>query len=580
MQIPELHRLIMQRDVGGLTQLLATRRVDIDAFDAKGKTALMYAAQDSNADTRILELLIQHGANLTLQSRGQFDSRGTAITFAVSGGDPRKVAVLIGAGASIHFCDSHGYDAMLYAVHHRDIARDSKLLDLLKLLIAHGAALNTVTKYNESALRVLSRVGRFDAIKVMLDAGADSDQLRWNALHRATALGTPEDLQRLLEQGHDAEDRDWWERSAWLLAILAGDLTKAKLLQGFGANTDARGRCGATPLSFAVMGHHPEMLRWLIESGQDVQQTDDFGATALFEASQSDDLECAAILLSHGARIDHLDHIPQTALANSQSRAMTQLLLDAGADIRQLSRESRRGLLGFPPEPDVTALATISAEQFARGRNRRFGKRNPEVMDEPFWHAMIKSGVNGYLATTTLGGPSSFGGEPVWCADRFGQSITFLPDGRIVQIGGEHEDSYDPDFCIYNDVFVQEPDGRTVIYGYPDAVFPPTDFHSATLVGTHIYVIGSLGYYGAREYGHTPVYRLDTHTFEIQRVDCEGDVPGWIHGHIARLRSPFEIEITEGKILTRSAEEEERKNEEVFVLDVQQRVWHRLQHRD
>jgi len=25
-----------------------------------------------------------------------------------------------------------------------------------------------------------------------------------------------------------------------------------------------------------------------------------------------------------------------------------------------------------------------------------------------------------------------------------------LPDGRLVSVGGEHEDYYDPDFCIYN----------------------------------------------------------------------------------------------------------------------------------
>jgi hypothetical protein len=27
------------------------------------------------------------------------------------------------------------------------------------------------------------------------------------------------------------------------------------------------------------------------------------------------------------------------------------------------------------------------------------------------------------------------------------------------------------------------------VYGYPESVFPPTDFHTATLVGEFIYVI-------------------------------------------------------------------------------------------
>jgi hypothetical protein len=45
--------------------------------------------------------------------------------------------------------------------------------------------------------------------------------------------------------------------------------------------------------------------------------------------------------------------------------------------------------------------------------------------------------------------------------------------------GGEHEDFYDPDFCIYNDVFVHERDGSVAIYGYPESVFPPTDYDAS-----------------------------------------------------------------------------------------------------
>ena len=57
-----------------------------------------------------------------------------------------------------------------------------------------------------------------------------------------------------------------------------------------------------------------------------------------------------------------------------------------------------------------------------------------------------------------------------------GQSQTELPDGRLICVAGEHEDSYDPDFHIYNDVVVFDPSGEYEIYGYPQNVFPPTDF--------------------------------------------------------------------------------------------------------
>ncbi len=97
-----------------------------------------------------------------------------------------------------------------------------------------------------------------------------------------------------------------------------------------------------------------------------------------------------------------------------------------------------------------------------------------------------------------------------------------LPDGCIILIGGEYEDFYDPDFCIYNDVTVIHPDESIDTYSYPKAIFPPTDFHTATLVGTstdaHIIIVGSLGYLEDRQYSHTPVYCLNLNNFKIQQV--------------------------------------------------------------
>jgi len=574
MATSELHRLVAQGDADGVARLLFARRADVDAYDASGRTALMRAAQDPGVDIRILELLIQHGARLELKARGDLDAGRTAVGFAIAGGDPRKVAALVAAGAQIHFQDDHGHDALLNAVHHRDITRDPRLMSLLELLITYGVKFNTETSHHETGLRTLSRLGRFDGIKLLVDAGADAAPLRWNAMHRAVAIGELEELRRLLEEGHSTEDLDWWQRTPWLIAVLAGDREKAQLLQDYGANVHARGRCGATPLLLAVLGNDARMLEWLIESGQDVNQTDEFGATALIEASEYDDVELARILLNAGANVDHRDHIPHTALANARSRPMAQLLLEAGADIRELRQDGRRALLGLPSDNDVSPLESLAVPDFTRARERRFGARNPESMNEPFWHAMIRAGVSAYAAIDFFDERSTTERQPVWCAERYGQSITFLNDGRIVQIGGEHEDSYDPDFCIYNDVFVHHADGRIDIYGYAADTFPPTDFHTATLIGRHIFVIGSLGYAGTRVYGYTPVYRLDIDTFAMDRIDCSGTAPGWIHGHAARTLSPTEIEITSGQIITSvDGKEEANINDKVFVIDVERRVW-------
>src|SRR5207244_1742830 len=132
--------------------------------------------------------------------------------------DPVVVRALIEVGADVHYTREHGYTALLDAVHGRDIVRDPRLLDLLRLLIVHGVELSEVSSYRESALRVLSRWGRFDAVQLLLDAGADRRQLAWTPLMEAVALGSRDEVQSFLKSGAALEERDWWSRTAWLIA--------------------------------------------------------------------------------------------------------------------------------------------------------------------------------------------------------------------------------------------------------------------------------------------------------------------------------------------------------------------------
>ena len=179
--------------------------------------------------------------------------------------------------------------------------------------------------------------------------------------------------------------------------------------------------------------------------------------------------------------------------------------------------------------------SAVTSELFDKWRSPVRGAQNPERMDNPFWEWLIESGLCAYRANELMNGPSSSEAGPCWCFDRYGQTTTRLPDGRTVKIGGEHEDHYDADFYIYNDVVVTAPSGWGEIYGYPVDVFPATDFHSATLLDDAILLVGSLGYPEDRLAGHTQVMRLDLETLSISRVQTSGDNPGWIHDHEATL---------------------------------------------
>lgn len=196
----------------------------------------------------------------------------------------------------------------------------------------------------------------------------------------------------------------------------------------------------------------------------------------------------------------------------------------------------------------------------------------------PFWEMMVRNGRYAFWARRHFDALDDRGA--VWCFDRFGMSRTTLGDGRTLFIAGEHEDSYDPDFCIYNDLIVKYADGGVEIFGYPRDVFPPTDFHTATLVGDRLILIGSVGYRDERVAGHTPVYELGLADLRITEIKTTGEAPGWISRHGATLDKQGRISVRDGKVMTlREGKQNFRRNADEFSLDAVSGHWERLTRR-
>jgi ankyrin repeat protein len=564
MQVYELHRAVRDSDLSRIYKLLngPSQRFDVNQVDRNNATPLMYAIQAPHVSIDVTRMLLQHGAKVD----------HAVVRAALY--DLEKLKVLIDAGGDICYQTENGYDALINVAYSYDVRHNPQLIEILRFLIAKGVPLRGMTPWNESAVRVLSRIGRFDAVQFLLNAGANPEDVKLTPLIEAVAFATLSDVTSVLDRGVDLEETEYWERTAWLIAIQVGDVAKAQLLLERGANRNVKGRCGKLPLSYAIEDGHIPMLKWLLELGIDIEQTDDFGQTVLRTAVEACDEECLEIILKAGANV-HAESRTGTALGYASTSGIAIKLLQAGADPQHLSRESRRSLLGYPPEPNPELL-DVTTTDFEIYRSRQFGVHNPQKMNNRFWEGMIRSGLDAYQAGQLFRIGERFGGDyaPIWCAQRYGQSLTLLADGRIIQIAGEHEDSYDPDFCIYNDVFVHTPNGDLSVYGYPENLFPPTDFHTATLVGEYIYLIGSLGYPTSRLHGETPVYRIDTRDLHIERIETTGTKPGWIYKHRAILLKANEIQVSGGKILSISDSVEiQTENHQKYILDVNTGIW-------
>ena len=221
----------------------------------------------------------------------------------------------------------------------------------------------------------------------------------------------------------------------------------------------------------------------------------------------------------------------------------------------------------------------VTRDRFLVWRFPRVGYGNPHRMTNPTWAWLAsRPELNAYMANRHFDGPSSMEVGPGWCANRFGQSRTELADGRVIAVGGEHEDYYDPDFFIYNDVFVTSASGEIDIYGYPLEVFPPTDFHSATLAGDRLVIIGCVGHPRQRVPGRTPVFSLDLTSLAITQLRTDGEPPGWISKHTAQLGADQTSIVVRGgqRFELASGAQVFRDNADDWSLDLGSLSWTRL----
>lgn len=224
---------------------------------------------------------------------------------------------------------------------------------------------------------------------------------------------------------------------------------------------------------------------------------------------------------------------------------------------------------------------------FDEWRSPRFGTSNPTNLTNPFWVWQVKTKIKAFWVLREILSEKEMANswdhpspKPTWCMDRWDKTLTHLPDGRLVFIGGWDEDKLYNLFAHYNDVVVIEPSGQVTIYGYPEECFPSTHKHTATLVGHEVVIIGNREFSGNRDLKTRFVYVLDVRTFVMRRVETRGAILPAISGHEANLASDGKsIRIT-GGIIDRGHDLSDVENIEDWSLDLSTWSWTMLTHRN
>jgi len=255
------------------------------------------------------------GRRLTLDPR-----RGRGWARSVSAGESPAAAVARLTKASDS--DLAGTTPLLWAVY-------EGRFDAVRAIVDHGANPSTTSTPGESPLRAACRARSSAMASYLLEKGADPDSFSKTAAidgHLSDVLGT------LLSKSHTTAA----ELGGLLFwAAENSDLDCAKLLLAAGADVNARGDGGWTPLMMAAYSATPELAAALISHGADIGAVNVDGAQALALAAYKDDLEVARALLSHGAdpnSVDREGRSPLMAAVTGARSELVSLLLRAGAD--------------------------------------------------------------------------------------------------------------------------------------------------------------------------------------------------------------------------------------------------------
>ena len=443
------------------------------------------------------------------------------------------------------------------------------MADKVRDLIEAGEDPKAVSLLKETPLEFARYFGYSDVFDVLIELGAEGEKAGFSKLHHAVRYGDVRAVVALI----DSFDILWWRLDANSVlheAVLAEepDVLTALLdhlaTQGRIEEEHVRVCCGMA----ASLGDLA-MLHPFLEYG--VQPDDALEATL-----EKFDTQTLKLLLKQGADV-HLitdilmyHHQPLHVKDEHGQPAITdyiRTLLAAGWCVDDLD-DFEREQIRFVTEAYMIPQQDTTAPSYLDPASRCAGNANPEERTLPYYLEMLRTGESSFVARQSLPGLP----HAAWTADRFGQSTTRLPDGRWVQIGGEHEDSYDSDFVIFSDVVALGPNGDARVFFYPASIFPPTDFHTATLIGDAIWIIGGLGYIGDRKDDVTPVFRLNLKDFSISRIETTGDAPGWISRHTAKLEGSV-ISVSGGKV---SSADHYQDFQGAYSLDAQTCKWTRL----
>ena len=290
-----LSSLVQQGEVQPVTEALAVG-VDVNQLDEDGETLLNLASKCG--DEAMVRALLAAGADVNKTSRAGIPP----LLVAIARENELLVQLLLEAGAEANAVIDG--EPLIY------IAVKTGLQEMARILLAHGANPNTPNADGVFALAVAAQENQEDAVKYLLDAGADA-----NATFRLNG-----------------------RRTALCVASQHGHAEIVKLLLAAGADPRGNGTELTPPLLAAAQNDYVNIMQLLLEAGASVDDSwlkNGKQVRAMDLAMEYKRAAAVRCLLDAGVNPNTPDHSGRSHLGCAvahNSEELIEMLLAAGAD--------------------------------------------------------------------------------------------------------------------------------------------------------------------------------------------------------------------------------------------------------
>jgi ankyrin repeat protein len=249
-------------DHAAAMRLVSGKGANVNAADADGSTAIMYAA--ANGDIDLVRALIKAGANVKLKNQ-----LGTsAITEASIIGSTPIIDALLKAGADPNFKTPDGETPLMAA------ARSGKV-DAAKTLLAAGADINSKETWGgQSAIMWAAAQGQADMVKFLASKDANLND-----------HGKINQWERKVIQEPRPKDMNKGGFTPLLYAAREGCAACVQNLLDAHADPDSEDPDRETPLLLALENLHFDTAAVLVKGGADLDKWDLFGRSPVYMAA-------------------------------------------------------------------------------------------------------------------------------------------------------------------------------------------------------------------------------------------------------------------------------------------------------